>query len=735
MKYLIQQLKPHWKFVVLILLAHLVQAYTTLLLPGYTSNLVDVGIQNSGFEYAVPVELTEGTYSQMSSLMYEDEVEELADRYQMNSQGHYALNTELVAEDEDYEALETFLSVPLAMLQLRSALSEEEQAQFAQIMEQSTTQAEIHEIRQAIEPEVAKLGTATIRSAAIQQVIREYEATGNDIDSHQMAYLFKEGMMMLAIAIATFASAGVAFYLASIVGAEVGFDLRGKIFGKVLSFSQTELSEFSTASLITRSTNDIQQLQLVVTLLLRIIIFSPILAVGGIINILLTQFEMSWILALAVGLIAVTVGILFSLVMPKFRILQKQVDRINLYAREILTGLQVIRAFGRQDHEAERFDSANKDLQSTFMFAGRSMSLMMPIMMLIANVISVLIVWVGGHRIASGEMQVGEMMAFITYTMQVIFSFLMFSLMSMQIPRALVSAERVQEVLNTPLSIQDPETPVVLEDVEGLVEFKDVTFSFEDSEEETLQHISFTARPGETTAIIGSTGSGKSTILSLLMRFYDATKGQITIDGVDVRDMAQHQLRELVGFVPQKGILFSGTIESNIGYGVDKLPTEMMEQAAEVAHAQEFIDEKSDKYQAYISQGGGNVSGGQKQRLSIARAIAKQPKIFVFDDSFSALDYRTDASLRQALKDKITDATMIIVAQRISTILDAEQIIVLDEGVVDGIGTHNELMAKSAVYREIATSQLSQAELDEQEAKGDERAELRQNKQPGLEGS
>lgn len=735
MKYLIQQLKPHWKFVVLILLAHLVQAYTTLLLPGYTSNLVDVGIQNSGFEYAVPVELTEGTYSQMSSLMYEDEVEELADRYQMNSQGHYALNTELVAEDEDYEALETFLSVPLAMLQLRSALSEEEQAQFAQIMEQSTTQAEIHEIRQAIEPEVAKLGTATIRSAAIQQVIREYEATGNDIDSHQMAYLFKEGMMMLAIAIATFASAGVAFYLASIVGAEVGFDLRGKIFGKVLSFSQTELSEFSTASLITRSTNDIQQLQLVVTLLLRIIIFSPILAVGGIINILLTQFEMSWILALAVGLIAVTVGILFSLVMPKFRILQKQVDRINLYAREILTGLQVIRAFGRQDHEAERFDSANKDLQSTFMFAGRSMSLMMPIMMLIANVISVLIVWVGGHRIASGEMQVGEMMAFITYTMQVIFSFLMFSLMSMQIPRALVSAERVQEVLNTPLSIQDPETPVVLEDVEGLVEFKDVTFSFEDSEEETLQHISFTARPGETTAIIGSTGSGKSTILSLLMRFYDATKGQITIDGVDVRDMAQHQLRELVGFVPQKGILFSGTIESNIGYGVDKLPTEMMEQAAEVAHAQEFIDEKSDKYQAYISQGGGNVSGGQKQRLSIARAIAKQPKIFVFDDSFSALDYRTDASLRQALKDKITDATMIIVAQRISTILDAEQIIVLDEGVIDGIGTHNELMAKSAVYREIATSQLSQAELDEQEAKGDERAELRQNKQPGLEGS
>lgn len=735
MKYLIQQLKPHWKFVVLILLAHLVQAYATLLLPSYTSNLVDVGIQNSGFEYAVPVELTEDTYSQMTSLMYEEEVAELTDHYQVNDEGHYALNTALVADDEDYEALEEFLSVPLAMLQLRSSLSEEEQAQFSQIATQSTTQAEIQAIRQALEPEIASLGTATIRSAAIQQVIREYTATGNDTDSHQMDYLLKEGAKMLAVAVVTFASAGLAFYLASRVGAEVGFDLRGKIFGKVLSFSQTELSEFSTASLITRSTNDIQQLQLVVTLLLRIIIFSPILAVGGIFNILFTQFEMSWILALGVGLIAVTVGILFSLVMPKFRILQKQVDRMNLYAREILTGLQVIRAFGRQNHEAKRFDSANKDLQSTFMFAGRSMSLMMPIMMLIANIISVLIVWVGGHRIASGEMQVGQMMAFITYTMQVIFSFLMFSLMSMQIPRALVSAERVQEVLNTPLSIQDPEIPAILEDVTGLVEFNDVTFSFEDSEEETLQHISFTARPGETTAIIGSTGSGKSTILSLLMRFYDVTKGQITVDGVDIRDLAQHQLREIIGFVPQKGVLFSGSIESNISYGVENLSADIMDQAAEVAHAKEFIDEKSDKYQAYIAQGGGNVSGGQKQRLSIARAIAKQPKIFIFDDSFSALDYRTDASLRQALKEKITDATMIIVAQRISTILDAEQIIVLDEGVIDGIGTHNELMAKSAVYREIATSQLSQAELDEQATKGDARAEVRHSKLPGLEGS
>lgn len=719
MKYLLVQLKPHWKYIAIILIAHIVQAYTTILLPSHTSNLVDVGIQNSGFEYAVPYALTEETYETLSAIMLPEERETLQANFEQDAAGNFNLIDSASLSDEAFVALEQQFYLPLAITQMMRNLPAEEAAQAEQLLALATTNSEaVAEMRNQLAPELESLGEASLRNTGIQLVVSEYSATGNDANEMKISYLMHEGAVMLFIALITFASAGLAFYLASIVGAEVGFDLRARIFDKVLSFSQNEMSEFSTASLITRSTNDIQQLQLIVTLLLRIIIFSPILALFGVFKIFATHMSMAWVLILALGLVGILVTILFKLTMPRFNILQKMVDRINLLTREILTGLQVIRAFGRQETESNRFDEGNTDLKNTFLFVGRTMSLMMPMMLLIANIISVLIVWVGGHRIASGEMQVGEMMAFITYTMQVIFSFLMFSLMSMQIPRALVSASRIQEVLDKSLTIEDPSQPVVLEDVRGEVSFNDVTFSFQDSEEETLRNITFTAKQGETTAIIGSTGSGKSTVLSMLLRFYDPTKGNITIDGVDIRDISQKQLRDIIGFVPQKGVLFSGNIRSNISYGVDNISDELLERASEIAHASEFIQQKEEGYLSPISQGGTNVSGGQKQRLSIARAIAKQPHILVFDDSFSALDYRTDASLRSALKEEIKDVTTIIVAQRISTILDAEKIIVLDEGVIDGIGTHNELMEKSAVYRQIATSQLSPAELAEQQEKG-----------------
>lgn len=719
MKYLLVQLKPHWKYIAIILIAHIVQAYTTILLPSHTSNLVDVGIQNSGFEYAVPYALTEETYETLSAIMLPEEHETLQANFEQDAAGNFNLIDSASLSDEAFVALEQQFYLPLAITQMMRNLPAEEAAQAEQLLALATTNSEaVAEMRNQLAPELESLGEASLRNTGIQLVVSEYSATGNDANEMKISYLMHEGAVMLFIALITFASAGLAFYLASIVGAEVGFDLRARIFDKVLSFSQNEMSEFSTASLITRSTNDIQQLQLIVTLLLRIIIFSPILALFGVFKIFATHMSMAWVLILALGLVGILVTILFKLTMPRFNILQKMVDRINLLTREILTGLQVIRAFGRQETESNRFDEGNTDLKNTFLFVGRTMSLMMPMMLLIANIISVLIVWVGGHRIASGEMQVGEMMAFITYTMQVIFSFLMFSLMSMQIPRALVSASRIQEVLDKSLTIEDPSQPVVLEDVRGEVSFNDVTFSFQDSEEETLRNITFTAKQGETTAIIGSTGSGKSTVLSMLLRFYDPTKGNITIDGVDIRDISQKQLRDIIGFVPQKGVLFSGNIRSNISYGVDNISDELLERASEIAHASEFIQQKEEGYLSPISQGGTNVSGGQKQRLSIARAIAKQPHILVFDDSFSALDYRTDASLRSALKEEIKDVTTIIVAQRISTILDAEKIIVLDEGVIDGIGTHNELMEKSAVYRQIATSQLSPAELAEQQEKG-----------------
>lgn len=502
-------------------------------------------------------------------------------------------------------------------------------------------------------------------------------------------------------------------FLASRVAASAGKDLRSNVFRKVVGFSNNEFDHFSTASLITRSTNDIQQIQLLLVMLLRVVLYAPIMAVGGIYKVFQTNVSMSWIIGLAVFLIGLVVLTLFVVAMPKFKIMQKLVDKLNLVTREILTGLQVIRAFSTEKHEEERFDKANRDLTRTNLFVNRAMTFMMPVMMVIMNAISVLIVWVGANGINDGQMQVGDMMAFIQYTMQIIMSFLMICMISIMLPRAAVAAERVDEVLTSEALIRDPKEPKRLpEKTEGILKFDHVSFRYPGADEEVLQDITFEAKPGETTAIIGSTGSGKSTLVNLIPRFYDVTKGAITLDGIDIRQLQQHELRDKLGYVPQKGVLFSGNIASNIMFGnVEGSETEMKE-AAEIAQATEFIEAKHKKYESSISQGGTNVSGGQKQRLSIARAIAKHPDIFIFDDSFSALDYKTDVALRSALKKRTADSTVLIVAQRISTILHAEQIIVLDDGRVAGIGTHSELLRNCEVYRQIAESQLSEAELE-----------------------
>lgn len=716
MKNLINQLKPHWKWVVVVLVAHFIQAFTTLLLPTYTSNLVDVGIQNSGVELAVPLEMTSETMTSFQTLLLPEEQSLIEDNYSQDGNGNYIILNSVKNDEAQMESLSEHFEVPLAMYQTISSMTEEELAAVAQENE-SGTLSDLSTVREEYIEQMNTVGPAMIHSSAIQAVVSTTEQAGGDLSSSQINYVLTQGGKMLLIALVAFSGGALATYVAAVVGAKVGSDLRAKSYEKVLQFSNEEMEKFSTASLITRGTNDVQQVQMVITVFLRIVLFSPMLAIGALIYVFQSQIAMSWITILALSLVGVLMGILMSVVIPRFQVLQKQIDKVNLFAREILTGLEVIRAFGRQDLESERFDGANVELRNSYIFVGRTMALMNPVLLLIANGISIIIIWVGSHRIGDGLMQVGEMMAFITYTMQVIFSFFMLTMMSIMIPRAIVSGKRIQEIIETPLSINDKDEPVTIENPKGRVEFEDVSFSFSGADNNVINDLSFVAEPGKTTAIIGGTGSGKSTILNLLMRFYDVSEGSIKFDGVDIRDMSQHQLRELIGYVPQKAVLFSGTIESNIGYGVENLSEEMRNNAAEIAHAADFIEKKDRGYKDRIAQGGGNVSGGQKQRLSIARAIAKEPKVFIFDDSFSALDYRTDASLRQALKERVTDTTVIIVAQRISTILDADQIIVLDEGRVAGIGSHLELMQSSKVYQEIATSQLSQAELDSYEQK------------------
>ena len=549
--------------------------------------------------------------------------------------------------------------------------------------------------------------------AAISSVKEVYKNLGIDTDKIQNDYIWKTGMQMLGIASITMISAVLVMLLSSRVAARLGKDLREKIFTKVLTFSNKELNQYSTASLITRNTNDIQQIQQLITMLFRVVVYAPIIGIGGFVKVLTSSDNsMAWIIGVAIVAILFVVGTLFIIAMPKFKKLQELTDKLNLVSREILTGLPVIRAFNQEKREEKRFDNANKYLMKTNVFVNRAMSMMMPLLMFIMNSMMILVVWVGGHGVEEGLLQVGDMMAFIQYMMQIVMAFLMISMISIMLPRASVSAYRINEVLETEPDIQDkPEIKKFDNNKKGLVEFKNVSFRYPDADTEILEDINFTAKPGQTTAIIGSTGSGKSTVVNLLPRFYDVTGGELLIDGVNVKDVSQKQLRDIIGFVPQKGILFSGTIESNIKYSDENMSDEKMIEAAEIAQATEFIDSKEKKYKDEIAQGGGNVSGGQKQRLSIARAIAKDPEIFVFDDSFSALDFKTDSKLREALAEKTENKTVIIVAQRISTILNADQIVVLEEGKIVGIGTHEELMKNNETYRQIALSQLSEEEL------------------------
>ena len=573
--------------------------------------------------------------------------------------------------------------------------------------EQRTTMVE------KIEEQMSEMPDTILDQAAVSFCKSAYKDLGMDMDQTQIHYLLKTGGQMAVLALLGMAASIMVAFLASRVGASAGRDLRSGVFHKVVGFSNNEFNHFSTASLITRSTNDIQQIQMLIVMLLRMVLYAPILAIGGVLQVMKTNVSMSWIIGLAVIIIAFVVLLLFLVVMPKFKVLQNLVDKLNLVTREILTGLPVIRAFSTEKHEEERFDDANRTLTKTNLFVNRAMTFMMPVMMFVMNGVSVLIVWTGAHGISDGQMQVGDMMAFIQYTMQIIMGFLMLCMISIMLPRAAVAADRVEEVLKSETMIHDPKQEKHFpEDGKGVLTFDHVSFRYPGADEDVLEDITFTAKPGETTAIIGSTGSGKSTLVNLIPRFYDVTSGDITLDGVDIREVKQHELREKLGYVPQKGVLFSGDIASNIMFGNSHGSDDEMIEAAEIAQATEFIDTKPEKYKSPISQGGSNVSGGQKQRLSIARAIAKHPQVFIFDDSFSALDYKTDVTLRRALAEKTSGSTVLIVAQRISTILHAEQIIVLDEGKVAGKGTHAELLKNCPVYREIAESQLSKKELE-----------------------
>ena len=659
-------LKNYWKLVVVIFLLLVAQAYCELELPAYTSDIVNIGIAKSGVEDTVPKYLSYETA--MAMQMSEGADTLFADSYELiNGEGNAYF---VLKEDADYKALENVIA-----------------ARFPDM-------------------------TADNLGAALGQFcVSEYEKVGIDLSKIQLQYVLKVGAKMLLLSLAAMACTIMVGFFAARTAAGVGRDLRTKVFSKVVGFSNAEVEQFSTASLITRSTNDIQQIQMVTVMLLRIVLYAPILGIGGVLKVLRTDTSMSYIIAVAVLCVTGVVLLLFVIAMPKFQLMQKLVDRVNLVAREILTGLSVIRAFSRESYEEKRFDKANTDLMETQLFTNRAMNFMMPVMMLIMNGVSVAIVWFGGKGVDAGALQVGDMIAFMTYAMQIIMSFLMITMVSIMLPRAGVAAERIDEVLKTETSIVNPNTPVEKE-FQGEVEFHDVSFAYPDAEENVVEHISFTAKPGETTAFIGSTGSGKSTLVNLIPRFYDVTQGSITVDGVDIRDMDKKKLRGIVGYVPQKAVLFSGTIRSNIRYGSEENEEEAMVRAAKISQSEEFILSKEKKYDSLIAQGGANVSGGQKQRLSIARAIAKNPKIYIFDDSFSALDFKTDAVLRKELSKVTKEAAVLIVAQRVSTILHAEKIIVLDEGKIVGMGTHKELIRNNEVYRQIAASQLSRADIE-----------------------
>ncbi len=704
-------LKNSKAMVFTIILLLVIQAGCDLSLPQYTSDIVDVGIQQGGIERATPEKMRKETYENMCLFMTEEEIEQIEPYYSEDEEGNYVLNT----KDKDIlDEMDSVLGMPMLIIASIEESGEMDINQIRQAVDAGMiSRKEMVAKRDEVEASFGDMSESIIQQKAILLVKEEYEALGMNLDDIQMGYLKTKGIQMVGLAVLMMGASILVSLFAAKVAAGVGRDLRKRVFNKVVSFSNAEMDKFSTASLITRSTNDIQQVQMVEVMLLRMIFYAPIIGIGGIFKVLNTKTGMSWIIVVAVVAIMALVLVLMSLAMPKFKKMQDLVDRLNLVSREILTGIPVIRAFSREKHEEQRFDVANTNLMQTQLFTNRVMTFMMPAMMFIMNGISVLIVWTGAHGINQGNLQVGDMMAFITYTMQIVMAFLMLTMISIMLPRAGVAADRIDEVLKTEPSIHDAEQvrDDELKDARGYVEFRDVCFRYPGASEDALEHISFTAKPGETTAIIGSTGCGKSTMIHLIPRFYDVTGGTIRIDGIDIRELSRNKVRSLLGFVPQKGVLFSGTIESNLKFGGEWITDEAMKTAAEVAQATEFIETKKDMYQSPIAQGGTNVSGGQKQRLSIARAIAKNPKIFLFDDSFSALDYKTDVVLRKALKEKVSDATVIIVAQRISTILHADQIIVLEDGRVAGIGRHEELLESCEAYQEIAKSQLSESEL------------------------
>lgn len=754
--------KKSWYIILAIILLLFIQANCELALPEYTSNIVDVGIQYRGIENSVPDVIRQTSMENLSLFLTEEQKqtvlaeytlldktkikEEEYQKYQkaypkLSEENLYILNdTGLKKEEKEaqIEKLKEILAPAETIYLLFTSQGEQAEQMRKQILgamqiEENTEidfftllssfpKENLIQMKENIVKEMTVSSDTMLESMAISFLQEEYQNIGIALDKVQMNYLKNVGGRMIALALLTMAAAILVGYLAAKLAARTSRDLRNQVFQKVVGFSSEEMNRFSTASLITRSTNDIQQVQQVLVMLFRIVAYAPIMGIGGIIKVFHTNASMTWIIAVAVGVIMFMVMILMQVAMPKFKSMQKLVDRLNLVSREILTGIPVIRAFSREKYEEKRFDSASRDLMKTQLFTTRTMSFMMPAMMFIMNAITVLILWVGSHGIDLGQLQVGDMMAFITYTMQIVMSFLMLTMISVMLPRASVAADRIDEILKSETVIHNPENPKKDVIQKGEVRFENVSFQYPGAEECALTDIDFTAKPGETTAIIGSTGCGKSTLVQLIPRLFDVTKGKITIDGVDIRQMDMKELRRKIGYVPQKGILFSGTIASNLKFGASDISDEKMEEAAAIAQAAEFIETKPERYETGIAQGGTNVSGGQKQRLSIARAIAKNPNIYVFDDSFSALDYKTDITLRKALKEKVSEATVLIVAQRISTIIHAEKIIVLEDGKIVGMGTHEELMKDNKVYQQIAISQLSKEEL-EKKGKVSERSE------------
>ena len=764
---------PYRKAVIIIIALLFVQAWCDLSLPSYTSDIIDVGIQNSGVEHIVPEKLTKSEFKAAQFIMTDDEADLWKGLYKADGE-FYKLKDK---SSKELDEADEKLNLPLIMNYQMSTLevssfkktianqmgkkeSELENVSVEQLGESlgvklksfkqekedddgnkvkvdcvdarlffaGMTQSgkmdkkSILSMRDKMSDTIDAMGSSLVKSMGVAYAVSSDKAAGIDVDHIQKSYLLFAGLKMLGMALLMGVVTVLVGFFASRVGAGIGMTLREKVFKNVVGFSNAEMDKFSTASLITRSTNDIQQIQMVSVMLLRMVAYAPILGIGGVLKVVQTGAGMGWIIVLAIAVILGYVMVLMSAAMPKFKLMQKLVDNINLVSREILTGLSVIRAFGREKKEEERFDEANKDLTKTMLFTNRVMTFMMPGMMMIMNILTVGIVWFGAKKIDGGNMQVGAMTAFITYAMMIVMSFLMLTMMSIMLPRAAVAAERIDEVVRTESSIKEVDEPEKLTSHDGVISFEHVNFKYPGAEEDVLHDIDFVARPGETTAIIGSTGCGKSTLVNLIPRLYDVSDGRILLDGKDIRNISMSDLREEIGFVPQKGVLFSGTIASNLRFGNDDATDEEIKKAARIAQATEFIEAKDDKYESSISQGGSNVSGGQKQRLAIARAIAKNPKIFIFDDSFSALDLKTDAALRKALSENVKDSTVIIVAQRISTILHAEQILVLDDGKVVGKGTHEQLLKNCDVYREIAKSQLSAKELgmDESEVSDNE---------------